>query len=91
MIRIASHLPTSWSAAWSVRETRPAYTVHGDKVNLTTSLEQLYKEYGTRIILSDSTLVQIPQRSFDFRKLGEVAVRGLNRPVRIYILDQAQT
>jgi len=70
---------------------RVSYTVHGDNVNLTARLEQLNKDYGTRIILSDSTLAQVPEGSFDFRELGEVAVRGLNRPVRIYTLDQSRS
>ena len=66
---------------------RVGYTVHGDNVNLTARLEQLNKDYGTRIIVADSTLEQVPPGSFEFRELGEVSVRGLNRPVRIYTLD----
>jgi adenylate cyclase len=67
---------------------RVAYTVHGDNVNLTARLEQLNKEHGTRIILAQSTRDAIASSGhdadFDFRELGDVAVRGLNRPVRIY-------
>jgi adenylate cyclase len=63
---------------------RVGYTVHGDNVNLTARLEQLNKDYGTRIIVSDSTLAEIPSNMFEFQELGEVLVRGLNRPVRIY-------
>lgn len=68
---------------------RVGYTVHGDNVNLTARLEQLNKDYGTRIIVADSTLEKIPAGEFSFRELGEVSVRGLNRPVRIYTVDQA--
>ena len=63
---------------------RVGYTVHGDNVNLTARLEQLNKDYGTRIIVADSTLEKIPDGSYAFSELGEVSVRGLNRPVRIY-------
>jgi adenylate cyclase len=63
---------------------RVGYTVHGDNVNLTARLEQLNKDYGTRIIVAQSTIDAIASASFDFRELGEVSVRGLNRPVRIY-------
>jgi adenylate cyclase len=63
---------------------RVGYTVHGDNVNLTARLEQLNKDYGTRIIVSESTLAEIPPNMFEFQELGEVLVRGLNRPVRIY-------
>lgn len=66
---------------------RVGYTVHGDNVNLTARLEQLNKEYGTRIIVSDSTRAKIADGEFAFRELGEVAVRGLNRPVRIFTID----
>lgn len=66
---------------------RVGYTVHGDNVNLTARLEQLNKDYGTRIIVSDSTLARIPEGRFDFSELGEVSVRGLNRPVQIYTLS----
>jgi len=66
---------------------RVAYTVHGDDVNLTSRLEQLNKEFGTRIIVSEQTRALIEPGKFDFRALGEVAVRGRQRPVRIYTLD----
>ena len=64
-----------------------SYTVHGDNVNLTARLEQLNKDYGTRVIVSQSTLDAIGESEFDFYEIGEVAVRGLNRPVRIYTLS----
>ena len=63
---------------------RVGYTVHGDNVNLTARLEQLNKDYNTRIIVSESTQAEVPQGRFDFTALGEVSVRGLNRPIRIY-------
>jgi adenylate cyclase len=67
---------------------RVGYTVHGDNVNLTARLEQLNKDYGTRIIVADSTREQIPEGLFEFRELGNVSLRGLNRPVRIYTVSQ---
>ncbi len=67
---------------------RVGYTVHGDNVNLTARLEQLNKDYGTRIIVSDSTRKKIPDSLFAFRELDEVSVRGLNRPVRIYSVSR---
>ena len=65
---------------------RVGYTVHGDNVNLTARLEQLNKDYGTRIIVAESTLERIPEGRFAFEELDQVSVRGLNRPVRIYTL-----
>ena len=46
--------------------------------------KQLNKDYGTRIIVADSTRQQIPAGTFNFSELGEVTVRGLDRPVRIF-------
>jgi adenylate cyclase len=66
---------------------RVGYTVHGENVNLTARLEQLNKDYGTRIIVADSTRRQVADGLFDFRELDEVAVRGLNRPVRIFTIE----
>lgn len=66
---------------------RVGYTVHGDNVNLTARLEQLNKDYATRIIVAQSTLDEIADGSFDFRALDEVSVRGLQRPVRIYTVS----
>jgi len=70
---------------------RVGYTVHGDNVNLTARLEQLNKDYGTRIIVAQSTVDEIPEGSFNFRELGEVSVRGLLRPVTIYTVTGARS
>jgi adenylate cyclase len=66
---------------------RVGYTVHGQNVNLTARLEQLNKDYGTRIIVAQSTLDEIAEGSFDFTALGEVSVRGLQRSVQIYTVS----
>ena len=72
---------------------RVGYTVHGDSVNLTARLEQLNKDYATNIIVSQSTHDAIDgaaSNDFEFRELGEVAVRGLQKPVRIYTVVSAR-
>ena len=66
---------------------RVGYTVHGDNVNLTARLEQLNKDYGTRIIVSEQTRVLIEPGEYKFRALGDVSVRGRQQPVTIYTLD----
>ena len=67
---------------------RVHHTVHGDNVNLTARLEQLNKDYGTRIIVSESTVSNIPEHIFDFTELDVVTVRGLSRPVRVYTVSE---
>lgn len=64
---------------------RLGYTVHGDAVNLAARLEQLNKEYGSRILVSHRT-TELAGDSFAFETVGEVAIRGREAPVTIYKL-----
>lgn len=66
---------------------RVGYTVHGDNVNLTARLEQLNKEYGTRIMISENTYNLVEAGKFAFRGLGNVVVRGKKEPIGIYTID----
>lgn len=66
---------------------RVGYTVHGDNVNLTARLEQLNKEYGTRIMISENTYRLVAPDKFAFRGLGNVVVRGKKEPIGIYTID----
>jgi class 3 adenylate cyclase len=61
---------------------RLSYTVHGNAVNLAARLEQMNKQYGTRILLSDKTAERCP--GFALRKLADAEIRGLGEPVALY-------
>jgi len=65
---------------------RLGYTVHGDEVNLAARLEQLNKDYGTGVIVSESTRELAGPQRFPFARLGVVPVRGRQSPVTIYTL-----
>ena len=70
---------------------RLGYTVHGDDVNLAARLEQMNKEYRTRIIVSQRTCEQAGSSQFRFKQLGTTDVRGRRTPVVIYtVLDDTE-
>lgn len=70
-------------------EKRLGYTLHGDEVNLAARLEQLNKEYGTRIIVSARTRELAVDVDAGFHDRGEVNVRGRNAPVRVFEVSAA--
>ncbi len=60
------------------------YTVHGDAVNLAARLEALNKEYGTRLLMSESAVSHLPKD--ELRAIGETTVRGQTRSIKLYTL-----
>jgi adenylate cyclase len=62
------------------------YTVHGDTVNLAARLEQLNKEYATRLMVSQGVVDRAPD--YAFRRIDESPVRGRAGTETVYTLDE---
>jgi adenylate cyclase len=69
-------------------DTIMSYTVIGDAVNLGARLESLNKEYGTRVLISQSTLDRLTT-PVNSRRVDEVTVKGKTRPVVVYEVRRA--
>ncbi len=65
------------------------YTVHGDAVNLAARLEALNKEYGTRLMISESSAASIDD--IELSRIGEATVRGQTQSIALYTIDSSTT
>ena len=65
---------------------RYGYTALGDAVNLSSRLEGLNKDYGTHILVNETTYAAAKDDGFVFRELDLIRVKGKLQPVTIYEL-----
>jgi class 3 adenylate cyclase len=62
---------------------RLSYTVHGDDVNVAARIEEMNKQFGTRILVAEAT-VKLCRDRFEFQRLGELPIRGRARGEVLY-------
>ena len=63
------------------------YTVHGDAVNLAARLEAMNKEFGSRLLISDSTASRLSD--IELTRVGEISVRGQSGSLNVYTMAEA--
>ena len=86
IIKIRIGLSTGDVIAGSVGSSNSkSYTVMGDTVNVASRLESINKQFGTRILISESTFDMVKD-DFVTRKIDNIIVMGKSEPVYVYEL-----
>jgi adenylate cyclase len=67
-------------------QERKEYTLIGETVNLAARIEQATKEFDARLLISEAIWNRLPHPPADAIDLGQVALRGQIRPVRLFKL-----
>ena len=83
-LRVRIGLNTGELAAGAVGSSdRLSYTVHGNCVNIAARLEQLNKETGTSILMTEG-IAEAARDAVDVKRVGKFEVRGVSEPVTLY-------
>jgi adenylate cyclase len=66
---------------------RLSYTLVGDTVNLASRVQDLNKEMGTEILLTETTRTGL-NAHFSLKPLAPVRVKGITREIQVYTIEE---
>ena len=62
---------------------RKQYSISGNTVILASRIEELNKQFGSQVLISEEVLKEIDESIIDFEYLGEVQVKGRLKPIKV--------
>ena len=62
---------------------RKQYSITGNTVILASRIEQLNKEFGSQLLISEEVFQGINMGNLDYESLGVVHVKGREKPIPI--------
>jgi class 3 adenylate cyclase len=63
---------------------RKQYSITGNAVIIAARIEQLNKEYGSQLLVSEEVLQRLDSSTEKYESLGEVELKGRGKPVKLY-------